>query len=202
MAPEERLIADIIAAQHRLQELFVRDRPDPLFETPLTMQQLKILMLLHRFGDTSGRELAGLLHVSLATLSGIIDRLVAHEWVTRAEDPHDRRVRRISLSPAGKEMIDKIVNAGADLQLRLLQRLSPSELGAVLDGLNAMVRVAAEEVSGCGPGSSGQGSPGQASSGQGSPGQASPGQGSPGRASSGQAELAGRGEDVVADGGR
>lgn len=175
MAPEERLIADIIAAQQRLQDLFVQDRSDPLFETPLTMQQLKILMLLHRLGDTSGRELAGLLHISLATLSGMIDRLVAHDWVTRAEDPNDRRVRRISLSPAGRELIEKILNAGADLQLRLLKRLDASELDAVLAGLNAMIRVAADEVPACAD---------------------------PQAGTSGQAELAGRGEDVVADGGR
>lgn len=184
MAPEERLIADIIAAQHRLQDLFVQDRADPLFETPLTMQQLKILMLLHRLGDTSGRELAGLLHISLATLSGMIDRLVAHDWVTRAEDPHDRRVRRISLSPTGREMIDKIMNAGADLQLRLLKRLTSSELGAVLEGLNAMIRVAADEASAA-----------RAPSGEAEPDLARCDE-------SGQAELAGRDEDVVADGGR
>ncbi|AGL20598.1 MarR family winged helix-turn-helix transcriptional regulator [Actinoplanes sp. N902-109] len=145
MAANERLIADIMTAQQQLQQLFVRDRADPLFETPLTMQQLKILMLLHRTGDTSGRELAGMLGVSLATLSGMVDRLVAQDMVTRTEDPHDRRVRRISLSDTGHEMIDKIVNAGTELQLRLLGRLTADELGTVLGGLHAMIRAANED---------------------------------------------------------
>ncbi|WP_306210950.1 MarR family winged helix-turn-helix transcriptional regulator [Actinoplanes sp. RD1] len=146
MSANDHLIADIMAAQQRLQELFVQDRADPLFASHLTMQQLKVLMLLHRLGDTSGRELAGVMGVSLATLSGMVDRLVAQDMVTRTEDPHDRRVRRISLSPQGRELVDKIANAGADLQLRLLNRLTGTELQAVRDGLNAMIRAASEET--------------------------------------------------------
>jgi DNA-binding MarR family transcriptional regulator len=142
----EQLIADIMGAQERLQHLFAYDRSDPLFSSQLTMPQLKILLLLYRMGDTSGRELAGLLGVSLATLSGMVDRLVAHDLVTRAEDPHDRRVRRISLSDNGAATIGKIITAGAAKQGRLLRRLSPAELRTVHDGLQAMVRVAAEDA--------------------------------------------------------
>ncbi|MEU7901754.1 MarR family transcriptional regulator [Actinoplanes sp. NPDC049118] len=146
MTENERLIADIMGAQERLQHLFAHDRSDPLFSSQLTMPQLKILLLLYRMGDTSGRELAGLLGVSLATMSGMVDRLVAHDLVTRAEDPHDRRVRRISLSRYGAEMIGKIITAGAEKQARLLRRLTPEELRAVHDGLHAMVRAATEEA--------------------------------------------------------
>lgn len=145
MAENERLIADIMGAQQRLQHLFAYDRSDPLFSSQLTMPQLKILLLLYRLGDTSGRELAGVLGVSLATLSGMVDRLVTHDLVARQEDPHDRRVRRISLSVAGNEMIGKIITAGAEKQARLLRRLSDAELRVVHDAMQAMVRVAAEE---------------------------------------------------------
>lgn len=146
MAANEDLIADIMDAQQRLQHLFVQDRADPLFDSHLTMPQLRILMLLYRLGDTSGRELAGILHVSLATLSGMVDRLVAHDMVVRTEDPHDRRVRRISLSGDGHAMVEKIFNAGTQLQIRLLNRLSPEELSAVRAGLAAMIRAASEEA--------------------------------------------------------
>jgi DNA-binding MarR family transcriptional regulator len=145
VAENERLIADIMGAQQRLQHLFAYDRSDPLFSSQLTMPQLKILLLLYRLGDTSGRELAGVLGVSLATLSGMVDRLVAHDLVARHEDPHDRRVRRISLSAAGNEMIGKIITAGAEKQARLLRRLTDAELLVVHDAMQAMVRVAVEE---------------------------------------------------------
>jgi len=146
VAENDRLIADIMGAQQRLQHLFAYDRSDPLFASQLTMSQLKILLLLYRLGDTSGRELAGLLGVSLATLSGMVDRLVTHGLVTRAEDRHDRRVRRITLSGAGTEMIGNIITAGTEKQARLLRRLTAAELHTVVDAMQALVRVAAEDA--------------------------------------------------------
>jgi DNA-binding MarR family transcriptional regulator len=146
MAENERLIADIMQAQQRLQHLFAYDRSDPLFASQLTMPQLKILLLLYRLGDTSGRELAGILGVSLATMSGMVDRLVAHDLVTRAEDPNDRRVRRITLSGAGQEMIGNIITAGAEKQARLLRRLTDDELRTVAAAMQAMIRAAGEEA--------------------------------------------------------
>jgi DNA-binding MarR family transcriptional regulator len=146
MAENERLIADIMGAQQQLQHLFAYDRSDPLFSSQLTMPQLKILLLLYRLGDTSGRELAGLLGVSLATLSGMVDRLVAHDLVARNEDPHDRRVRRISLSATGNEMIGKIITAGAEKQARLLRLLTDEELRTVREASLAMVRVASADA--------------------------------------------------------
>jgi DNA-binding MarR family transcriptional regulator len=153
VAENERLIADIMGAQQRLQHLFAYDRSDPLFASQLTMPQLKILLLLYRLGDTSGRELAGLMGVSLATMSGMVDRLVAHDLVTRAEDPHDRRVRRITLSGTGKEMIGNIITAGTEKQARLLRRLTDAELRTVAEAMTAMVRVASEdaEAGACAP---------------------------------------------------
>ena len=153
MAEKERLIADIMGAQQRLQHLFAYDRSDPLFASQLTMPQLKILLLLHRLGDTSGRELAGLLGVSLATMSGMVDRLVAHDLVTRTEDPHDRRVRRITLSDTGAGLIGDIITAGTEKHARLLKRLTDAELRTVAEAMQAMVRAAGEEAeaNACGP---------------------------------------------------
>ena len=99
----------------------------------------------------SGRELADLIGVGLAALSGMIDRLGANDLVIRQEDPHDRRVRRISLSKTGAELIGSIITAGADKQRRLLSRLSAGELALVAEAMEVLVRVAAEEVSGDGP---------------------------------------------------
>jgi DNA-binding MarR family transcriptional regulator len=95
----------------------------------------------------SGRELSDRIGVGLAALSGMIDRLVTNDLVIRQEDPHDRRVRRISLSEGGAELIRSIITAGAEKQRNLLSRLSDQELARVADATMIMVRVA-EEVSG------------------------------------------------------
>jgi DNA-binding MarR family transcriptional regulator len=146
VADNEQLIADILGAQQRLQHLFAYDRSDPLFSSHLTLSQLKILMLLSRSGGMSGSELAEEIEVGLAALSGMIDRLVTNDLVLRQEDPHDRRVRRISLSKAGNELIGRIITAGAEKQHRLLSRLTGAELAQLADSINLLAKVAQEMV--------------------------------------------------------
>ena len=146
VADDEQLIADIMVAQQRLQRLFAYDRSDPLFNSHLTLTQIKILMLLMRHGNVSGGELARLLGVGLAALSGMIDRLVVLDLVARSEDLRDRRVRRIGLTKAGNELIGGIMTAGAEKHRKLLSRLSGEELAMVAGAMNLLVRAAADEV--------------------------------------------------------
>ncbi len=147
LAGTDQLIADIMVAQQRLQRLFAYDRSDPLFTSHLTLTQIKILMLLSRHGTVSGGELAGMLGVGAAALSGMVDRLVVQDLVARTEDLQDRRVRRIGLTKAGNELISGIITAGAEKHRRLLSRLTADELAVVAEAMHLMVRVAAEAES-------------------------------------------------------
>jgi DNA-binding MarR family transcriptional regulator len=115
-------------AEQRMRALVAYDHTNPIFSVNLTMQQLKVLMLLSRHDGISSQELTRHLGVTLATLSGIVDRLVAQGHVTRTEDPHDRRVRRIHLSPTGRRTMAEIMDGGARAQLRLLDRLDDETL--------------------------------------------------------------------------
>jgi len=145
LAENEQLIADIMVAQQRLQRLFAYDRSDPLFNSHLTLTQIKILMLLARHGTVSGGELARMLGVGLAALSGMIDRLVAQDLVARTEDLRDRRVRRIGLTRVGSELIGGIFDAGMEKQRKLLSRLSADELRLIAQATELLVRAAADE---------------------------------------------------------
>lgn len=142
LSETERLIAEIMGAQIRLEHVFAGDRSDPLFSSHLTMSQLKIMLLLSRHGTLPGGELARMLGVGAATLSGMIDRLVVQELVTRTEDVNDRRVRRIGLTKAGTELIEGIITAGVAKQRQLLSRLSAEELAIVAQAMELLVREA------------------------------------------------------------
>jgi DNA-binding MarR family transcriptional regulator len=142
MATREQLIADIMGAQQRLQDLIAEDREDPLFSSHLTLSQLKILMLLARHGSVSGGELAGLLGIGAAALTGMIDRLVVQDLVARAEDPHDRRVRRIALTRTGRDLIGSIFNAGDEKMRTILSRLSAEELDLVAQATALIIKAA------------------------------------------------------------
>jgi DNA-binding MarR family transcriptional regulator len=146
------LIARIMEGQQRLQHLFSQDRSNPLFSSNLTMSQLKTLFVLRHRGPSGGQDLARAMGVSLATMTGIVDRLVAQALVSRHEDPKDRRVRRVKLSPHGREVVDGIITAGAEHQRRLMQRLDVAAL-SVLDHASAILEqaLAAEAAESQGP---------------------------------------------------
>ncbi|GGQ31404.1 MarR family winged helix-turn-helix transcriptional regulator [Streptosporangium pseudovulgare] len=142
----DQLIDRISATQRDLGRLITRQHHSPLFDSNLTMRQLKVVLLLSCQDSASGQDLAHHLGVGLATVTGIVDRLVAHGLVTRREDPHDRRVRRIQLTPRGRALTEQIADAGLADFHRLLQRLdTPTlhDLATVLAKLHSAARALA-----------------------------------------------------------
>ncbi|RKR88102.1 DNA-binding MarR family transcriptional regulator [Micromonospora pisi] len=139
-----RLMAAIMDGQRRMQHLLASERSDPLLSLHLTLPQLKILLLLSSRGSASGRELSDTVGVSLATMTGIVDRLVGQDLVVRGEDPRDRRVRRVELSPAGRTLMEGIVTAGNARMQSILSRLSVDEL-AIVERATALIAAAAED---------------------------------------------------------
>jgi DNA-binding MarR family transcriptional regulator len=123
-----------------------RDRAHPFFSANLTMSQLKILFALRLNGGAGGQELAQLMGVSLATMTGIIDRLVASDHVSRREDPKDRRIRRIELTPQAVKLTDEMIMQGEEHQRQLLSRLTLAELSVVADATDIMQRALADET--------------------------------------------------------
>ena len=72
----------------------------------MTLSQLRMLMVLFRSDhDLSVNELAEAVDLSLAAAGRGADRLVAIDLVVRREDETDRRVKRLSLSDQGRELI-------------------------------------------------------------------------------------------------
>ena len=124
--------------------LFTADRTNPIFSVNLTMQQLKVLWLLSVHDAIGSQELARNLGVTPATLSGIVDRLVAQGYVARTEDPDDRRVRRIHLSPTGRAAMEEIMDSGTKTQRRLFDRLDDSTLEMIETVLNRITDAAQE----------------------------------------------------------
>lgn len=145
MADKARLIARILDAQRRIQHLLAYDRSNPLFDSNLTLPQLKILLVLSLRGDASGQELSRVMGVGLATMTGIVDRLAAQNLVARRQDPRDRRVRRVELTESGRQLIDGIITAGIERQQRILKRLTVDDLRTVERAARLMADAATAE---------------------------------------------------------
>ena len=139
----EAVIARIMGARRRMAHLFAFTRSDPMLTANLTMPQFRLLLVLALRGGAASHDLAESMGVSLATITGIVDRLAAQELVTRREDPRDRRVRRVELTAAGRGLVDDIAAAGTASQRRLLDRLSLDDL-AILERAFGLLADAAE----------------------------------------------------------
>jgi DNA-binding MarR family transcriptional regulator len=145
-APRDATILRIMGNMASLQEMLAEELSNPLLHSHLTMTQLKILLLLRLHGGAGGQELARHLGVSLATMTGIVDRLVAQGLVTRREDPHDRRVRRVELADEGKKIIEELNTAGAAHQRRLLERIDAAGLRTIDEAITIMRNALAAEL--------------------------------------------------------
>ncbi|MCP2327179.1 DNA-binding MarR family transcriptional regulator [Hamadaea flava] len=146
MTSKDAAIARIMAGQRQFQLAMARDRTNPFFAVNLTMSQLKILFALRLHGGQGGHELAQKMGVSPATMTGIVDRLVAGRYVSRREDPHDRRVRLVELTERGTTIVDDIMTVGEEHSRRILARLSVDELSVVADAMDILGRALVEDA--------------------------------------------------------
>lgn len=125
---KELLVQRVLQAQRDFQRLLTGTVGIPILHLNLTMQQLRVLLVVDFYGGRSSHDLTEVLGVSPATMTGIIDRLVAQDLVSRREAAHDRRVRRIDLTGRGRELIDQL-NESRNTQFgRILHGLDTDEL--------------------------------------------------------------------------
>lgn len=83
---------------------------EKLLPPGLTQAQFGVLNRLMRLGraETVG-ELASAFQVAQPTMSSTVKRLEAKKLVDLAPDPHDRRIRRVKVTPAGAAVRRKAV---------------------------------------------------------------------------------------------
>src|SRR5699024_12765075 len=90
----------------------------------LTREQVKIVSIwVVEPAAGSIRQLADLTGVSLATMSGIVQRLEDHEMVERVTDPEDQRVRRVVATALGRQTIRKLISSNRELEYAQLEHL-------------------------------------------------------------------------------
>lgn len=110
-----------------------------LLSMDLTLQQLKVLIVLATTeGGATGRGLAESFGVSMASMSGLLDRLVARGAATRSEDPEDHRVRRVHATPLGSSFVRRLVVERPEFRHDILMDLGDEDLHALAQGLRAV----------------------------------------------------------------
>jgi DNA-binding MarR family transcriptional regulator len=80
-------------------------------DTGLSFSSLNVLMRLYHGGRSGVSEIGEQMGVSNAAASQAIDRLVVQGLIERTEDPIDRRAKRLALTPKGRALMQKGIDA-------------------------------------------------------------------------------------------
>jgi len=100
----------------------------------LSVPQCDVLTTLTEREGISQQELAARLYVTKGNISGLVDRLVANGLVERRSLQTDRRSHAIHLTPAGRELARKGIEAQQAFVADTFGRIAPERL-ALLDDL-------------------------------------------------------------------
>jgi DNA-binding MarR family transcriptional regulator len=98
----------------------------------LTQTQFAALAKLREVGSCSQNRLGRLICLDAATTKGVVDRLKARRFITASPDPHDRRLRAIALTEAGRAAADAAVKVARRITRQTLTPLTAAEQTAVI----------------------------------------------------------------------
>ena len=108
----------------------------------LSAAEREVVLLVGRRPGRPVSEVAQELGVAPNTVSTIVSRLVARGLVVRATDPGDRRVARLSLTPAAQESADAARVRRRQVLTAALHALDPAQVEQLRVGVAALAALA------------------------------------------------------------
>jgi DNA-binding MarR family transcriptional regulator len=104
---QKQICEDIVQLLNKLKN----SMSDIAEEQGITRIQLFALYSIDNAGELAMGKMADVLHCDPSNITGIVERLVQQELVTRLECPLDRRAKKLRLTPKGKEMVTILEDA-------------------------------------------------------------------------------------------
>jgi DNA-binding MarR family transcriptional regulator len=136
------LIDQVLRLQMRIQRSMRDDAPDAWLALNLSIAQLKSLFFINFQGVTNAKSLASALGVTPPNVTGIIDRLVEHNMVSREYNQSNRRMQMLKLTPTGVKLVTELKESTTSRYSRLLEQLEVTDLAVLVQGLSALAKAA------------------------------------------------------------
>lgn len=124
---KSQLIEEILDHFQRISNL-ERFEPKVWLDLNLTIVQLKTLFFIDSRGSTHFKNLADALGVTPPSVTGIIDRLVEQDLVSRKENPENRRTQILKVTPKGKDLLANLKEIHRGKMTSILVQLSLRDL--------------------------------------------------------------------------
>jgi DNA-binding MarR family transcriptional regulator len=111
--------------------------------TDLTMGQYSVLMRLHHDdGECGVGDVGSHLGITTAAASQLVEKLVQQDLLGRSEAAHDRRVRHLRLTNAGRDLVRRSLEARLGWTRALFEALPAEQRDAVSEALQHLARAA------------------------------------------------------------
>lgn len=114
-----------------------RDR-DRIHCHGISVSQCYVLETLHSHGTLTVNELANKMHLSISTITRVVDQLVKKGYVTRQEDVNDRRVRVLKLTEAGETIFQKSWSNVFQSEKQILENFPPEHREMLIEFLQKL----------------------------------------------------------------
>jgi MarR family transcriptional regulator for hemolysin len=99
----------------------------------LTSATCRPLFYLGELGDgVRPKDLAETLEMERPSLGQLVDRLEQQGFVTRRNDPHDRRGKTLHMTPAGREIYELTADVAKKVRRELLSGVAESDLATCM----------------------------------------------------------------------
>lgn len=123
----------------RLYLLISQFIDDELKPHGLGRSQWQVLARVSKADTLAQKDLQHAMQVEPATLTGIVDVLVAKGWLERHDSADDKRCRILRLAPAGRALVDAVADPLEVVETRMLAGVSVTDRELVETTLERMI---------------------------------------------------------------
>ena len=110
-------------AHQRASAIFLSE----LADYRLTPAQFFAMARLHEMGAVSQNRLGRLVSMDPATIQGVVRRLIDRGLLLREPDPTDRRRIMPRLTPAGRKIVEQLLDSARRADDAILEPLAPDQ---------------------------------------------------------------------------
>jgi DNA-binding MarR family transcriptional regulator len=142
-ADSHELVTAVLTASRVLVGVSARSLAD--VEDVVTVTQFRTLIVLDTHGQLNLNALAGLLDVTPSTALRMIDRLLVAGFVTRRDNPANRREVLLDLTKKGKRIVDKVTGRRRAEISRIVTAMPHAQRAGLINALRAFAAAAGEQ---------------------------------------------------------
>jgi len=115
-------------------------------EGAVTGPQFRLLLVLDELGQVPSSRLAARLGTLASSVTRLADRLEAAGLLVRGHDPRNRSIVTVEVTPAGRDLVARVVGRRHVLLAEVLDRMTPAERADAASAARRFAELAADSA--------------------------------------------------------